>query len=67
MLWDRLTSGDMKNVDFTEFRRLVEAFGFKLRRIKREPLYLFSSQSPEAAEPATAAEGGETVSDLAAS
>jgi predicted RNA binding protein YcfA (HicA-like mRNA interferase family) len=33
MLWDRLTSGDMKNVGFTEFCRLVEAFGFKLRRV----------------------------------
>ena len=32
-LWDRLASGDMRNVDFTEFRRLIEAFGFELRRV----------------------------------
>ena len=27
------TQGDMRNVGCTEFRRLVEAFGFKLRRV----------------------------------
>ena len=32
-LWDRLAAGDMKNVGFAEFCRLVEAFGFKLRRV----------------------------------
>jgi predicted RNA binding protein YcfA (HicA-like mRNA interferase family) len=32
-LWNRLAAGDMRNVGFTEFRRLVEAFGFKLRRV----------------------------------
>jgi hypothetical protein len=32
-LWDRLTAGDLRNVGFTEFRRLVEAFGFTLRRV----------------------------------
>jgi hypothetical protein len=32
-LWDRLAAGDMRNVGFTEFCRLVEAFGFGLRRI----------------------------------
>jgi predicted RNA binding protein YcfA (HicA-like mRNA interferase family) len=32
-LWNRLTAGDMRNVGFTGFCRLVEAFGFKLRRV----------------------------------
>jgi len=32
-LWDRLVAGDTRNVGFVEFRRLVEAFGFTLRRI----------------------------------
>ena len=30
-LWDRLTTGDMRNVGFIEFRHLIEAFGFTLR------------------------------------
>jgi hypothetical protein len=42
--------GDLRNVGFTEFCRLIEAFGFKLRRVSGEPLYLFSPQGPEAAE-----------------
>ena len=32
-LWDRLSAGDTRNVGFTEFCRLVEAFGFTLRRV----------------------------------
>jgi predicted RNA binding protein YcfA (HicA-like mRNA interferase family) len=32
-LWDRLLVGDLRNVGFTEFCRLIEAFGFELRRI----------------------------------
>lgn len=32
-LWDRIASGDTRNVGFDEFRRLLEAFGFTLRRI----------------------------------
>ena len=32
-LLDRLAARDMKNVGFTEFCRLFEAFGFKLRRV----------------------------------
>jgi predicted RNA binding protein YcfA (HicA-like mRNA interferase family) len=32
-LWDRLAAGDLRKVGFAEFRRLVEGFGFKLRRI----------------------------------
>ena len=32
-LWDRLVAGDLRNVGFAEFRRLIEAFGFELRRI----------------------------------
>ena len=32
-LWDRLAAGDRRNVGFLEFQRLVEAFGFTLRRI----------------------------------
>ena len=32
-LWDRLVAGDRRNVGFLEFQRLVEAFGFTLRRI----------------------------------
>ena len=31
--WDRLSRGDTRNVDFAEFCRLIEAFGFELRRI----------------------------------
>jgi predicted RNA binding protein YcfA (HicA-like mRNA interferase family) len=57
----------MKNVGFTEFCRLVEAFGFKLRRVSGSHYIYSHPNGPEAAEPATAAEGSETVSDLAAS
>lgn len=32
-LWERLVRGDLRNVGFAEFRRLIEAFGFELRRI----------------------------------
>jgi predicted RNA binding protein YcfA (HicA-like mRNA interferase family) len=32
-LWDRLAAGDLRNVGFTEFRRLIEAFGFRLRQV----------------------------------
>ena len=32
-LWDRLAVGDLRNVGFDEFRRLIEGFGFELRRI----------------------------------
>ena len=30
---ERLAAGDLRNVNFAEFRRLVESFGFRLRRI----------------------------------
>ena len=32
-LWERLLAGDLRNVGFAEFCRLIEAFGFELRRI----------------------------------
>lgn len=32
-LWLRLCDGDLRNVGFDEFCRLVEAFGFELRRV----------------------------------
>ena len=32
-LWGRLRDGDFANVGFDEFCRLVEAFGFELRRV----------------------------------
>jgi hypothetical protein len=32
-LWDRLAAGDLRNVSFVEFRRLIESFGFGLRRV----------------------------------
>jgi predicted RNA binding protein YcfA (HicA-like mRNA interferase family) len=32
-LWERLLAGELRNVGFTEFCRLIEAFGFELRRI----------------------------------
>jgi predicted RNA binding protein YcfA (HicA-like mRNA interferase family) len=32
-LWDRLAAGDLRNVGFVEFRRLIESFGFRLRRV----------------------------------
>ena len=32
-LWGRLLAGDLWNVGFAEFCRLVEAFGFELRRV----------------------------------
>ena len=32
-LWDRLLAGDLRNVGFAEFCRLIETFGFELRRI----------------------------------
>ena len=32
-LWARLTAGDLRNVGFAEFRRLIESFGFRLSRV----------------------------------
>jgi len=32
-LWERLAAGDLYNVGFAEFRRLIESFGFRLRRL----------------------------------
>jgi predicted RNA binding protein YcfA (HicA-like mRNA interferase family) len=32
-LRERLSAGDLRNVGFVEFRRLIEAFGFELRRV----------------------------------
>src|SRR5260221_10887556 len=32
-LWTRLAAGDIRNVGFAEFCRLIEAFDFKLRRV----------------------------------
>jgi HicA toxin of bacterial toxin-antitoxin, len=32
-LWDRLAAGDLRNVGFAEFQRLIESFGFRLRRV----------------------------------
>ena len=32
-LWERLARGELGNVGFAEFRRLIGAFGFELRRI----------------------------------
>ncbi|HEV2100218.1 MAG TPA: type II toxin-antitoxin system HicA family toxin [Stellaceae bacterium] len=32
-MWERLLTGDLRNVGFDEFRRLIEAFGFELRRV----------------------------------
>src|SRR5438132_10273921 len=56
----------MRNIGFTEFCRLVEAFGFKLRRVSGSH-YIYrhpSSRSPATVEPATAPEGSEAVSNL---
>lgn len=33
VLWSRLVAGDLRNVGFAEFCRLVESFGFTLRRV----------------------------------
>jgi len=33
-LFDRITHGDLKNIAFTDFRRLVEACGFELDRVR---------------------------------
>lgn len=32
-LWDRMAGGDTRNVGFSEFCRLIETFGFSLRRV----------------------------------
>jgi len=32
-LWERISRGKRRNIDFSEFCRLIEAFGFTLRRI----------------------------------
>lgn len=32
-LWGRISAADLRNVGFTEFCRLIETFGFELRRI----------------------------------
>jgi predicted RNA binding protein YcfA (HicA-like mRNA interferase family) len=32
-LWERLAGGDLRNVGFAEFCRLIEAHGFALRRV----------------------------------
>jgi len=57
----------MRNVGFAEFCRLVEAFGFKLRRVSGSHYIYSHPESPEATEPAAAAAGSEAVSDLTVS
>jgi hypothetical protein len=32
-LWDRLAAGDLRNVSFAEFQRLVAGFAFRPRRV----------------------------------
>lgn len=32
-LWERLVAGDLRNVASAEFQRLIESFGFRLRRV----------------------------------
>ncbi len=32
-LWVRISGGELRNVGFTEFCRLIERFGFELRRV----------------------------------
>jgi hypothetical protein len=32
-LWEKLIAGDRRNIGFDEFRRLIESFGFTLRRV----------------------------------
>jgi HicA-like toxin of HicAB toxin-antitoxin system len=32
-LWGRISGGELRNVGFTEFCRLIERFGFELRRV----------------------------------
>ena len=32
-LWSRISGGELRNVGFTEFCRLIERFGFELRRV----------------------------------
>jgi HicA toxin of bacterial toxin-antitoxin, len=32
-LWERIAAGQVRNIGFIEFCRLVEAFGFELRRV----------------------------------
>jgi hypothetical protein len=45
-LWDSLAAGDLRNVGFAEFRRLVESFGFKLRRVSGSYYIYTHSQVP---------------------
>lgn len=45
-LWDSLAAGDLRNVGFAEFRRLIESFGFKLRRVSGSYYIYRHSQVP---------------------
>jgi hypothetical protein len=44
-LWGRLAAGDLRNVGFAEFRRLIESFGFRLRRVSGSH-YIYKHPSP---------------------
>ena len=55
------TAGDMRNVGFTEFCRLVEAFGFKLRRVSGSH-HIYRHPEVPRPLPATASEGSEALS-----
>jgi len=45
-LWDRLAAGDLRNVGFTEFRQLIESFGFKLGRVSGSHYIYTHAQVP---------------------
>ncbi len=45
-LLDRVSAGDTRNVSFTEFCRLIEAFGFTLRRVSGSHYIYIHPQVP---------------------
>jgi predicted RNA binding protein YcfA (HicA-like mRNA interferase family) len=57
----------MRNVGFIEFRHLIEAFGFTLRRVSGSHHIYTPSASSTPAQRATAPEGSEAIPNQAIS
>jgi hypothetical protein len=61
-LWDRLAAGDLRNVAFAEFRRLIESFGFRLRRVSGSH-YIYTH--PQVPRPLSLQPRSQALSNLA--
>ena len=59
----RLARGDLANVSFSDMRRLVESFGFELRRTRGSHHMFVHPEVPELLKPARGPRRGEAVPD----